>query len=706
MSNTTIVNGAPMVRSLGTQDVSGRIQVVDPEVIPTHLPKVYLYAAKGPTGPQLVVGGGRNQMFGDDTFDLVMPFATHQTVLSNLVNAQGNAQMIERMIPVDAGPKANFLLSLDVLPTDIVQYQRDASGNYITDSVTGLPIPVTPAASLPGFKVKWVLSSITSNPTGLPDLELFGQATQTPGDQTDGVEQSVRYPILQVWASSVGATFNNSGLRIWAPTEGNSAGIQDGILANNKAYPFRMAAIRRLNANSTARIVEAEDGSPGLDFVLKENQLNALTGNARISLADVYPAAYEELQDLRFQPKYADLSGVHVYQANIDELVQRFYEAEVANRDALTDWTLGATDEAYKFNFLSGVSSKDGPYYTYVIDNNAAGSVRLSESTNLFAAGGSDGTLSETLFDGLVASAVAEYANETSELMDTAYNVESIIWDTGFTLATKYELCKALSIRKDIGVVLSTYTVGGQQMTSAEDHSIAVALRTRLQMYPDSDYYGTPVFRGMIIGRNGILRDSQYKKRLPLTLELAVKAAKMMGAGNGIWKSEDLFDKHPNSLLEMFNDVNIVYTPAKQRNKDWDVGLNYPIRFSRQQLFFPALKTVYDDDSSVLNSFFVMMACIEIQKVGERVHKYFSGVTSLTNDQLLDRVNKKVEELTVGRFANMFKIVPAAMMTDADVSRDFSWTLPIKLYANGMKTVQTLSIEARRMADLVAANAS
>lgn len=702
MSSTTIVNGAPMVRSLGTQDASKRIPVIEPEAIPTHCPKVYIYAAKGPTGPQLVVGDGRNEMYGDDTFDLRMPFATHQTVLSNLVNAQGNAQMIERLIPVDAGPKANFTLWLDVLPTDIPQYQRDSQGKFIVDGVTGLPIPTVPASTKAGFKVKWVVTSIATNPLNKTDLELFANQATTPGDQTDGTEQSQRYPILSFWANSQGGYFSNSGLRLWAPTEATSGAVNDNILSGNKAFPFKLAAIRRVNAQSSARIVEAEDGSPNIDFTFKEGQINAAT-DALISLGDLYPKVYQELSDPRFQPKYADLSGLHIYQDNIEELVTQFYAAEKDEIDPSSDWTLGATDEAHKFNFLTGVSSQDGPYYTFLVDTAAAGSVRLSESTNLFAGGGSDGTMNETLFAGLVETAVAEYANENSELMDTAFNVESIVYDTGFPLQTKYALCKVLAERKDIGVVLSTYSVGGQQLTAAEDHSIAVALRTRLQMYPDSDYFGTPVFRGVIIGRNGILRGSQYTKRLPITLELAVKAAKMMGAGNGSWKSEELFDKAPLSEITMFDDINIAFTPAKQRNKDWDVGLNYPMRFSRKSLFFPALKTVYDNDTSVLNSFFVMMACIEIQKVGERVHRHFTGSVSLTDAQLVDRVNKKVEELTVGRFANMFKIVPAAYLTDADVARGFSWTLPIKLYANNMKTVQTLSIEARRMSDLDAA---
>jgi hypothetical protein len=174
----------------------------------------------------------------------------------------------------------------------------------------------------------------------------------------------------------------------------------------------------------------------------------------------------------------------------------------------------------------------------------------------------------------------------------------------------------------------------------------------------------------------------------------------MMGASNGQWKEEFIFDKEPNNVITMFDDVSIAFTPSKQRNKDWDAGLNYPLSHTRKTLYFPALKTVYEDETSVLNSFFVMMACIEIQKVGERVHRAFSGVTTLTDSQLVEKVNQKVEELTAGVFANMFKVVPAARISQADGQRGFSWTLPIKLYANNMKTVQLLSIEAYRSSDL------
>ncbi len=701
MTSNTIVNGAPMTLSRGTQDNSTRVPAVEAEVVPTHLPKIYLYAAKGPRGAQLVVGNARNQMYGDATFDLRSPFATHQTVLSNAVNTPGNSQMIERMIPVDAGPKANFLLSLDVLETTIVQNQRDAAGNFLLNPSTGLPIPITPAATLPGYKVKWVLSSITTKDPEDADSDIFGIAAQAPGDQTDGAEQSVRYPIFQWWANSEGEIFNNSGLRIWAPTDDSSGGIKTNVLTDNKAYPFRMAAVRRLTATSSAKLVETEAGEPNFDFVLKEGQINAAV-NDQISLGDIYLKKFQT-NDIRFAPKYADLANFKIYQENIDELLALFYALEKSHTGAGFDWTVGATDEMYMFNFLSGRSSLNSPYFTYEVDTEAVGSVRLSESTNLFAKGGADGTMNETLFAGLVSTAVSEYANPNSQLMDTAVNVESIIYDTGFPLLTKYDLCKVLAERKDTGVILSTHVVGGATLSSSEDHSVAVALRTKLQMYPDSDYFGTPVFRGLIMGRSGILRNSDYTKRLPLTIELAVKAATFMGAGNGFWKKDFLFDKAPNNVINLFDDVSNTFTPAVQRNKDWDVGLNYAMSYSRKQLYFPALKTAYDNDTSVLNSFFVMMCCIELQKVGERVHREFSGVTSLTNAQLIDRVNKEVEKRTTGRFAGMFKIEPAAFLSDADEQRGYSWSLPIKLYANGMKTVMTLSLAAHRMSDLDAA---
>lgn len=702
---STIVNGAPMTILHGIQDKSTRTLPVEPEVLPTHLPKVYIFAQKGRTKPQLVVGSGRDRMYGADSFDLRKPYATHQTVLSNLVNAEGNAQMIERVIPADAGPKSNFMLSLDLLETQIPQYQRDNNGNVIVNDVTGLPVEVTPAQTVPGYIAKWVVTNITAKGPNDTDSDLFGKGSVVPGDQSVGGVQSQRYPIMQFWADSEGEVFNNSGLRIWAPTESSAGGVNTTLMSSSKVYPFRMTAIRRSTATSTAKIVETLAGEPYFDFCLKPGVINPAT-DSEMYIGDTYLGKYESIKDKRFPPQYADISGIKIYQENADTVLGMLFDKEVDFfGEAGSDFSVGQTAEEalYMYNLFTFTSTSGAPYHSVKLNTADANAVRLSEGTNLFCKGGSDGTMTAAVFNQLVSDAISEYANPNSYLMDTAVYPESIFYDSGFPLPVKHKLCNFIAVRKDTAVVLSTYEVDGQALSAAEDHSVAISLRTKLQMFPESDYFGTPVCRGMIVGRNGVLRNSQYKKRLPLTLELAVKSAKFMGAGNGRWKPEYLFDKAPNNEIRLFDDVSVTFTPAQQRNKDWDVGLNYAMSFSRSSLYFPALKTVYNDDTSVLNSYFTVMACVEIQKVGERVHRMFTGSTSLTDAQLIERVNRAVENMTSGRFADMFKVVPAAYMSDADNLRGYSFTLPVRLYASNMKTVMSLSIEAYRMSDYSAA---
>lgn len=690
-----IYNAAPMTILRGTEDLSSRTVPVEPEVLPQHLPKIYIYAQKGPTTPELVVGNSRTQMYGDLTFDERSAWATHQTVLSNKVNAEGNAQMIERILPTDIGPRANFTLWLDVLETDVVVYQRNADGTYVLDEL-GDPIPVVPAATVTGYKVKWVLNSVTAKAAETK----FGTQTQMPGDQTDGATQSVRYPIAQWWASSYGAYYNLSGLRLSAPTQNTNTPLDEGVLTATKAYPFRLSAIRKPKATSSPALVLTESGEAFFDFVLKPGTVHPSYGSD-MYLGDIFLNKYQNIDDPAFPKKYGDFGGIEVYQDNVDTILADLYAAEKLVADTHTDFSATGTDEQYMVNLFTCVNSNGAPYNAIQLITDVTNPVYLNESTDLYAAGATDGTMNETtLFPDLVAERVAQYADETSYLQDTAMYPESIIYDTGFPMETKYELIKFISYRRDTFVVLTTYVVGGPEMTAANENSAALLLMARIQSYPESDYFGTAVVRGLILGRYGILKNTTYKKKLPITIELAAMAARMMGAGNGRWNEEKLFDKAPNNTINMFRGINVTFTPTKVRNKDWDVGLNWVQSSTRQAYFIPALQTVYNNDTSVLNSFFFAMCCVEMQKVAERVWRLFSGSVSLDDPVLFDRVNRAVEERSVGRFAGLFKIVPAAYKTEADQARGFSYTLPISIYGNVMSTVATVELKAYRLSDL------
>lgn len=699
MATTSIINAAPMTILRGTQDLSIRPPPLTPEIVPTHLPKVFIYAQKGPSTPQLVVGNMRNMLYGDTTFDDKSKFATHQTVLSNVVNAQGNTQMIERIIPTDAGPRSNLLLSLDVLEINVPQYQRNTDGSFKLDPVTQEPMPTVPATTKPGYQVKWVVSS---NSVKANEIN-FGAATQVPGDQTNGAVQSTRYPILHLQASSYGAYGNNVGIRLFAPTLQSRDPVSTRTLQANKVYPFRAGLLRRLTSTATPTLVRTKYNEPVFDFTFKQNVVNPLS-NLRFSIADSFLDRYENSTDTTFPLRFGDYGDIRVYNTNVETLVNMFYDAEYDPTDPFSDFT-GDPDEKHLFNFLSGVTTKNTPYNTFVFNRTDADSILMNENTVIYSAGGSDGTMSLEDFSLEVRNRMQKYADPEDEIMDTAKNVESIFYDTGFDLETKYELCKFIAERKDTAVVLSTYEVDGPELTAIEEQSLALSLKVRLQMYPESDYFGTSTMRGVVMGRYGVMRNSEYRKKLPLTIELADKAAKLMGAANGIWKETALFDKAPNNEITLFapSTVNVTFTSAGVRNRDWAVGLNWVQSYSRKSLFFPTVKTVYDNDSSILNSFFVMMAAVELQKVGERVWRKFTGSISLTDDEFLQAINQEVEKQTIGRFANLFKIVPKATMTDDDKQRGYSWTLPIELYANQAKTVMTLDVVGRNMNDFVEA---
>lgn len=696
---------APVVEALGIRDASTRALTPEPDQIPTHLPKYYLFAQKGKVNnPQLVAGSTRELMYGTDTFDPRSTYFNHATDSSNTINSQGNAQIIERVLPSDAGPKSNVTLWIDILPTNIVEYQRGTDNKFLLDPLTGLKIPVSPASTISGFKVKFLTTSKTVKGPTDTDATLFGQEVSGPGDQTDGTTQSTRYPLLQFWADSEGSYYNDFGLRFWSNTVDSPNGVNTSIIASKKVYPFTMSVVKRKTSTSVARPIDTLFSEQYFDFCLKQNVINPDT-DAQFYLGDLYLKKYQTEATTSTPPIFADLSNFKIYQNNIDTVLALLYTAEITyvdNNNLESDFNVSdsVADGKYLYNLFNLLSSKNVPYWTAELNTSDLNAIRLTDGTNLLVSGGSDGTMTLTNFNALVEERIAEYADIYSPVMDVASNPESVFYDTGFPLATKKELCKFISVRKDLWIVLSTYEVDGTEKTLAEEISIAESLKTRLLAYPESVYWGTPVCRAIIVGDSGFKIDNSYSKRLPLVGDIAKKTARFAGASNGIWKSEYLFDKGSSNLITDYRGMKFSNLAKPNRPKTWDIGIMYPANMSYRETYWPGLKTIYEDPTSVLTSYFTMMGCVELQKVGERVHREFTGSTRYTEAQFIANVNKRVEDLVSGRFAKLFTIVPDAQITSGDKERGYSWTLVIKIYANNMKTAMQLTVEARRSSDL------
>lgn len=695
---STPVNGAPMTYFDGIKDVSGRPLVPEAQALPSHLAKAYFYAQSGPTGPQTVGGSAAQQIFGSETFNPRSVYANHSTAMILKILGAPNQMVLERVIPDDAGPKATIRLWLDVLETTVPIYTRESDGSIRLDDDGH---PVLSGQTTTGIKYKWVATK--ADVTG--GVDSFGQATQSAGDQTNvqAGTQSVRYPIGDFRVPHFGSDGNNSALRLWAPTNTGINPMDARCLTDEKFYPIQIACLSRKDELSTPKLVSTTSGAQDLTVSLKPGALLRAI-DSPMYLGDVFLNAYQTLNHPQNPPKWGPFGEVFLYQANIKTVLEKMYLAEAPHANQFSDFgTSVATgvvaQNLYMINPISAVSSQNVPY-TAVQRVTTGSFVHLSNSSAILATGGSDGTMDDARFAALVSEKVAEYNNPNSPLLDTATNPENVMYDSGFPLQTKLDLLNFIAIRKDTNVGLATHTVGARELTTTEETSMAVALATRARLNPESTYHGTQTCRVFIMGRSGKLLNSQFTMDLPVLIDVAEKYAQYMGADDGKWKPGYSPNKNPRNIVSSMYDFNATFTPSSVRQNDWGVGLNWLQSYDQRRVFIPAMKTVYQDDTSVLTSVITMFACSSLQRVGEQIWRDYVGRDDLTKPQLRQEVEREVKERTKDKYDGRFVVEGEVIFTKEDNARGYSWHLDIHIYANNMMTVQVLSVVAHRMEEL------
>jgi len=693
--SSTFINAAPMVQNLGTKDSSTVTPAYEAEVRPQHFPFVYAFTKKGPVTPTPVVGNSRDLVFGSDSFDLRQIWATHQTVLSNTLSAAANIHFIKRLQPTDAGT-ASVRIYADVLKTTVKDYVRNSDGSIKKDTNgDSVESSVSPIA---GYTVKFVGVPI---PTDSEGATTYGTGTIVPGDQTDTATgtQSQRYPLHDAVISSFGDWGNNSALRIFAPTLSSATPVDARLITNYKVYPFRLAVTSRTDSLSTPSVVPNINAEPYIDYALKPGFINPYL-DSEYYIGKRFPSSYQSVDSsTATAPVYGDFGQFYTYDANIATLLAMFTAAELPYIDDFSDLVASDTNQSYRFNLYGGVNSSGSPYHTYQVNITADNEFKFSESMNLYASGGADGTMSNAIFASLVDADVVNWADPANEYQTEAIYPVSDLYDTGFPIATKYNLIDFIAERKDTFLTLACHDADGHVLTLSEEESIASSLLARVRNYPESDYFGTPAMRCMIMGRSGTLIDGTWPYELPLTIEIASKRAGYMGASSGTWTNGSIYDADPGNKVNLFKDINVPNAPGTTKNTQWADALNWVEPSDRRTYYIPAMRTVYDNDTSILMSELIVHAICEVNKVGQMAHRKFSGSVKLTNDQLIERVNQFVTDNTEGRFDDVIIVVPDCYFTAADVANGFSWTLRIKVYGPNMKTIETLYVEAFRTDD-------
>lgn len=126
----SIYNNTPATYSLGVDDQSTRSIPLTDEQLAQKIDLYYIFAKKGGADRFLGSYADASLKYGSDTFNPLSKYFTHQTDLLKEVLGVGGQCVMHRIIPDDAGVRANISLYLDVLETYVPNYKRTSDGSY------------------------------------------------------------------------------------------------------------------------------------------------------------------------------------------------------------------------------------------------------------------------------------------------------------------------------------------------------------------------------------------------------------------------------------------------------------------------------------------------------------------------------------------------------------------------------------------------
>ncbi len=723
-----ITSASPRPVFRGINDKSRRRPLLEPYVLPDHCPLLFGFAERGPTNANLVVGDAATSLYGLSTFQLRSKYATHQTPFVDVINGNGNSFFFKRLKPTDANPAATMALWVDKLVKPIPQYERTEEGFFVLDS-DNQKIPLfeadgtTPLTEM-GTSVYYFWEQLPHvNSDGevitqdmiddynagdleiniIPVANLMGQASTRVGTRTEGLDTSVQECLGEWEVNFFGSYGSNVGMRLSCGTALSTTPVDTDVVNDVGSMLYRMQLVERDVATSTALVQETVFGEQTYEFSFKPGAINQKVSKD-IYFDDTFMPTYQDLETPGWPPLYGPFGRFHIYRDNMEDFLREVYTTEVAADANFPEYAEGLE---YMINFASGVAVTGVPYRTLEILGQSAGGIVLSEFATHYATGGTDGTMTFDTFDDLVAKECENFGDLEDKFLNWAKYPISCLYDSGFTLATKRKMLVPMGRRQNIWVYLGTQDVSSAPNTISDDSSTAIALNTAARLFPESNYYGTPVCRAIVVSQCGKLLSSEWKEYVPLTYELAKMHSRYMGAGNGIWASEYNPSGAPGNWVTSFRDVNNTFKPSRTQSYDWSNGMVWAQDYDHLgRLFFPAVQTVYNDDSSVLNSAINMIICATLQMICFRAWSQLTGIDYLTEDQFIERSNELIMDLVRYKFDNRVIIEVDTFFSDADRARGYSWSCKVKVGMPSMYTVGDFTVESYRMADLLAQQAA
>lgn len=720
----------PRYIQLGTEDVSARALPLVQQTRPQHYPLFMSFMERGTAEPQHVSNlNFINRNFGTASMDAKGKFFNHQLLYLQTVLGEGNSVMLKRLIPAGAA-KAMVRLSVEMILDEIDDYARDEdTGAYDPDG-SGDPVSL---GKIPGYRLRWILNNDVGSVA-------FGAALPDVGTMTSVAYPGLTadlYPIMDLEIATEGLYGDNCALRLSPATFVN--GALDATMAQGlRSMMLTAQVVERDAATQTPRILKTLGGSTSVTLAIANDQYNPVT-SVPSSFNNAFIDQWHR-HDVPGQPNVLGTFGkIHVYEDNWATVVNKLLTTETdAEGQAGADFDGESTYDSGSPSMAGGTFTRDGvtamadaanvnmlniftgrdvngvPYFSFVVESD---SLTFTLDSNHYAAGGSDGDVSAKAFDLAFRSACLYFGEETDYPMKNFVKYPfSALYDSGFTLPTKYALCNVSGVRHDTMSIFSTHTVYGpvsdldeagaweyKAPLSEDDENVrGELLQQRITLTPESEYYGTKAFRAMIFGQAGKLLQAGYPYFVSPSIQYAAMCARFMGAANGKWNKTANPNVGENKKIFMFKSLTNTYADEVNRDKAWGACINKARDFDTSSYFWEALTTVYEDKTSVLINPNMAWAANTLYKVCHKVWQKFVGDDTRTPDQLVKDSDNEIDSEVSSRgiFADIVQVVPVTEITPDDSVRGFTWHTTVRMGGNNMRLVGVYTIEANRMEDL------
>lgn len=683
-------NATPKVVFNGIRDLSRRAFIRPEITFAQHTPLLRLFTETGPTETTYVGDSddGFAQIFGQGSLAPRSDYFNLQSLLALNLLGQGNGFYVKRLKPEDAGNPARIIVALEMVADLVPKATVALSGFNYPDVVSdGSASPLAADEVIPGYRTRIVLIEDNASEIGTQRV-LPGTMIST----IDG-EQSKVYPLFELPASFFGKLGNNLGMRIWAPTQKDLDGYDEATAAKFKTRMYRVQFVELPSSGNTPVVIKTKNDEDFVNVSFDEgvfsDSLDKDYGIQEV-LIDQYA---DDGVESGLSVLYSPFSEIYVYSENITLVQEIIWEAEKLVNPAI----VANVSEPTQIDFLTFLQDDGDKYQCVKVEGAMDGGVALGKNSTIYASGGKNGTMNLETYAQLVDLENTNFGDLGDQYEDVAFYQFGQLYDTGLPMESKYKAMQVLGKRRDLQYFFTTMVEGETRLpSSSEEASRAQALMTRLKAFPESTLYGTGVCRAMIVLQSGKLIGGGYNKPVPQLLDVAVNWAKYAGSGNGALREGFEMDASPNNRVTMVKNLNVKFFGERTRNQLWLNGATYSTTYDHRSNYYPCLRSVHQDDTSVLLSPVTVNICCVIMRLIHKVHADFSGNASLTKEQLVERTDARILELTRDIFGDRVDIVPRTYISAIDDNNGTSWSCVVTVAANNPRNVLNFELQTIR----------